>query len=182
VLSSDCYTIRLLLALLGLSYERHAVDMYPGTGSAPVLEMDGARLDDVGTILIALATEHGAHWLPAEADAARWLRFAATDQRPLIEARHVSMLGQPGDLVALNEQARLVLRAIDDHLTLQAMAGHDWLVDDAPTIADIAVFPAVMLSHDSGLGHEDFPAINLWQRRVRKLPGFVGMPGIPDYF
>src|SRR4051812_22314554 len=131
-----------MLALLGLSYERHAVDMYPGTASAPVLEMGGRRLDDVGTILTALATDHGAHWLPAQTDAARWLRIAATDQRTLVEARHVSMLGQAGDLAALNEQARLVLRAIDDHLTMQAMSGHDWLVDDAPTIADIAVFPS----------------------------------------
>ena len=53
---------------------------------------------------------------------------------------------------------------------------------EGATIADIAVFPPAMLSHDSGIGHEDYPAINLWQRRLRKLPGFIGMPGIPDYF
>ena len=34
----------------------------------------------------------------------------------------------------------------------------------------------------AGIGHEDYPAINLWQRQVRKLPGFIGMPGVPDYF
>jgi glutathione S-transferase len=55
-------------------------------------------------------------------------------------------------------------------------------VGDKASIADIAVFPAVALSHDSGVGQEDYPAINLWQRRVRKLRGFVGMPGVPDYF
>ncbi|MEO7222938.1 MAG: glutathione S-transferase C-terminal domain-containing protein, partial [Devosia sp.] len=74
------------------------------------------------------------------------------------------------------------LRLLEDTLTERRIAGRDWLVGPSPTIADIAVFPHVMLSHDSGIGHEDFPAINLWQRRVRRLHGFIGMPGIPDYF
>lgn len=182
VLSSDCYGVRLLLALLGRSYERVAVDMYPGGAAAPVLRDGPLTLRDPGEILVHLATRFGPAWLPAEADATRWLAFAATDLRPLVEARLVAVLGRPGDLEALNARGRLALREIEDHLTMQALGEHPWLVDDAPTIADIAVFPAVMLSHDSGLGHEDYPAINLWQRRLRKLPGFVGMPGIPDYF
>lgn len=182
VLSSDCYSIRLMLAFLGVSYERIAADVYPGNARAPVLEIDGTTLDDPAIILTALAAAYGPQWLPAQADAARWLGFAASDLRPLAEARMASMLGRPGDIAALNARGRLALRTVDDHLTLQAIAGRDWLVDEAPTLADIAVFPAVMLSHDSGVGHEDFPAINLWQRRLRKLPGFVGMPGIPDYF
>jgi glutathione S-transferase len=74
------------------------------------------------------------------------------------------------------------LRVLEDALTDQSLSGQDWLVWEKPSIADIAVFPAVALSHDSGVGHEDYPAINLWQRRVRKLRGFVGMPGVPDYF
>jgi glutathione S-transferase len=112
----------------------------------------------------------------------RWLAFAATELVPLADARMVATLGRAGDLAGLNRAGRAALRKIEDHLTLQALEGRDWLAGDGPTIADIAVFPAVALSHDSGIGHEDFPAINLWQRRVRKLPGFVGMPGIPDYF
>jgi glutathione S-transferase len=71
---------------------------------------------------------------------------------------------------------------IEDHLSDRQLAGKIWTVGDTPTIADIALFPYVMLSHDAGIGHEDYPAINLWQRQVRRLPGFVGMPGIPDYF
>ena len=88
----------------------------------------------------------------------------------------------PGDLAALQAKGRAALRILDDHLADRALAGIDWIVGDAPTIADIAMFPYVALSHDAGIGHEDYPAINLWQRRVRKLPGFIGMPGIPDYF
>jgi glutathione S-transferase len=111
-----------------------------------------------------------------------WLAFAATDLAALRTARKVSILGAPGDLVSLNGAGRAALRRIEDELTIATLEGRDWLAAETPTIADIAVFPAVALSHDSGIGHEDYPAINLWQRRVRRLPGFVGMPGIPDYF
>ena len=123
-------------------------------------------------------------WMPAAqaGDIAQWLAFAATALQPLREARRVATLGAPGSLAELNARGRLALRAVDDALADRRLAGEDWLCGPAPTLADIAIFPSVMLSHDSGLGHDPWPAINLWQRRVRCLPGFIGMPGIPDYF
>ena len=186
VLSAQCYTVRLMLALLAVPYTTIAVDFYPGGAEAPVLTDGEIELREPGLILMFLAREYDAAgtWLPATGIEAvsRWLAFAATELVPLGDARMVATLGRPGDLAGLNRAGRAALRKIEDHLTLQALEGRDWLAGDGPTIADIAVFPAVALSHDSGIGHEDFPAINLWQRRVRRLPGFVGMPGIPDYF
>ena len=186
VLSAQCYTVRLMLALLALPYTSIAVDVYPGDAEAPVLTDGQIELREPGLILMFLAREYDAAgtWLPAAGigQVSKWLAFAATELVPLGDARLVATLGQPGDLAGLNRAGRAALRKIEDQLTLQALAGQNWLACDTPTIADIAVFPAVVLSHDSGIGHEDYPAINLWQRRVRRLPGFVGMPGIPDYF
>jgi glutathione S-transferase len=184
VLSAESYTVRLMLALLALPHETVAVNVYPGGGEAPVLEDGETVLRDPGLILAYLARSYGPHWMPdgAAPEIAKWLGFAATDLAAITAARRVAVLGQPGDLEGLNRQGRLALRRIEEHLTLQRIGGADWMTGPTPTIADIAVFPAVMLSHDSGLGHEQFPAINLWQRRVRRLPGFIGMPGIPDYF
>ncbi len=191
VLSDGCYTVRLMLALLGLDYQRVAVDLYPGNattphGDIPVLEDGETVVRDPGLILMYLARTHdpSGRWLPQEQahDIAAWLGFAAFDLQALAEARRVSVLGQRGDLAALNGKGRAALRRVEDHLTDRQLVGGDWLVGAGPTVADIAVFPIVMLSHDSGIGHEDYPAINLWQRRVRRLTGFVGMPGIPDYF
>ena len=191
VLSSECYAVRLMLALLALPLETVAVDLYPGGattpyGDIPVLEDGDTIVTDPGLILTYLARTHDASgtWLPPEhaMDIARWLGFAATDLAALRDARRTAVLGAPGDLGALNRRGRAALRLLDDHLTERGLAGARWVAGDGPTIADIAVFPAVMLSHDSGIGHEDYAAINLWQRRVRKLPGFIGMPGIPDYF
>lgn len=186
VLSAECYTVRLMLALLAVPYARIAVNVYPGGAEAPVLEDGDIVLRDPGLILAHLARSYDAAgtWLPGDvaSDVAKWLAFAVTDLTALLDARRASVLGQPGDLEALKRKGWLALRRLDDHLMDRHLADATWLVGGAPTIADIAVFPAVMLSHDSGIGHEDFPAINLWQRRVRKLPRFIGMPGIPDYF
>ncbi|MEO7222512.1 MAG: glutathione S-transferase C-terminal domain-containing protein [Devosia sp.] len=184
VLSAECYTVRLMLALLSLPHERIAVDAYPGNADCPVL-IDGDDIHrDPGLILTFLARSHSPQWLPHDEarEIAGWLAFTATRLNALAEARRVAVMGTEGDLDALNAKGRAALRMLEDTLTERGIAGRHWLVGTSPTIADIAVFPHVMLSHDSGIGHEDYPAINLWQRRVRKIPGFIGMPGIPDYF
>lgn len=184
VLSAECYAVRMMLALLDVPYERIAVDAYPGEADCPVLIDGDDAHRDPGLILTFLARAHGAQWLPP-ADAqeiAGWLAFTATRLSTLAEARRVALMGIEGDLDALNAKGREALRLLEDTLTERSIAGRAWLVGTAPTIADIAVFPHVVLSHDSGIGHEDYPAINLWQRRVRKLSHFIGMPGIPDYF
>lgn len=184
VLSAESYTVRLMLALLGLAHETIAVDAYPGNERVPVLIDGDIALDDPGVILTYLARGHGPQWLPPDESQgiAGWLAFTATSLRSLADARRVATLCQDGDLQVLNALGRQALRTVDDTLAIRGLAGRNWLAGTGPTIADIAAFPHVMLSHDSGIGHEDYPAINLWQRRVRKLPGFVGMPGIPDYF
>lgn len=184
VLSAESYTVRLMLALLALPYERIAVDAYPGAADCPVL-FDGEDAQrDPGLILTFLARRHAPQWLPHDdaQEVAGWLAFTALEFRALADARRVAVMNQDGDLKALNARGRQALRKLEDALTERSLAGRDWLVGMRATIADIVVFPHVMLSHDSGIGHEDYPAINLWQRRVRSLPGFIGMPGIPDYF
>ena len=186
VLSAECYAVRLMLAVMPIKYERVAVDAYPGDAEVPVLfDSDtDTELRDAGIIITYLAREYDIQWMPREHGqaVARWLAFAATDLAALSEARRIAALGASGDLAVATKRGRAALRVLEDALTDRSLSGQNWLVGEKASIADIAVFPAVALSHDSGVGHEDYPAINLWQRRVRKLRGFVGMPGVPDYF
>jgi len=200
VLSGSCYKVRLLLSLLGIAHETKAVDFFPGRehkrpeflalnplGQLPVFEDDGLVLRDAQAILCHLANKYDAagHWLPRDerfGPIMMWLSFAGGELMAISGARMIAMLNYPGDLAALQTKARTALCLLDDHLADRAQAGKLWIVGDTPSIADIAMFPYVALSHDAGIGHEDYPAINLWQRQVRKLPGFVGMPGVPDYF
>lgn len=185
VLSAEAYTVRLMLALLALPHERRAVDAYPGGAETPVLHDGDLELRDPGLILMHLARAHDSSgtWLPAQRveAIAEWLSYAATDLRALSDARRAALLAAEGNLAALNTKGRKALRRLEQHLTLRHAIGDAWVVGHTPTIADVAIFPHVVLSHDSGIGHEDYPAIHLWQRRVRLLPRFISMPGIPDY-
>jgi glutathione S-transferase len=44
------------------------------------------------------------------------------------------------------------------------------------------LFPAIALSRDFGVDHDEFAALRRWMSRVRSLPGFITMPGIPAYY
>ena len=197
ILSDRCYTVRLALGLLGVNYKKHTVDFVPSrqpvstaimhlnpSGELPVLVDGDLFLTEIPAILAHLAGHHdpAGTWRAADPEVQRWITFAAGPLAALTRARGTSLFGASGELDALRLSSRAALRTVDDHLADQWVTGRHWIAGDAPTLADVAVFPPVMLSHDCGIGHEDYPAINLWQRRVRKLPGFVSMPGIPDYF
>lgn len=181
VLSDGCYTVRLMLGLCRIAYVKRTVPFIPGV-TVPTFA-DGERAI-TGTIPILrhIAALDPQRWCADEPDVARWLAFAEGPLAALSHARSRRLFDAGGDLDLLVVDSRLALRAIDDQLTDQHLASSDWLAAPTHTIADVAVFAPVMLSHDAGIGHEDYPAINLWQRRMRKLDGFVNMPGIPDYF
>ncbi len=66
-------------------------------------------------------------------------------------------------------------------MTRQQFADAFWFAGHAATIADIALFPAIALSRDIAVDHDEYPALRRWMGRVRTLPGFITMPGIPAY-
>jgi glutathione S-transferase len=200
-LSEESYKVRLLLGFLGVPYRTRTVDFYPGreheeaafrainpVGDLPVLADGDLVLRDAEAILAYLARKHDGpgRWLPADAEAMgqvlSWLGFARSHLRALSEARGVAMLEFPGDLPALVTEARRAFRILDDHMTHREFAGGLWLAAEGPTIADVAAFPAIALSRDAGIEHDEFPALRRFIRRFRALPGFVTMPGVPDYY
>jgi glutathione S-transferase len=200
VLSGSCYKVRLLLSMLGVQYETQEVDFYPGKehkqapflainplGQLPAFEDDGIVLRDAQAILCHIANKYdtSGKWLPRDerfGPVMMWLMFAGGEIMAISAARMITVLRYPGDVEALKTKGRAALRVLEDHLTERGFEGGEWIVGDTPTIADVAMFPYVALSHDCGIGHEDYPAISMWQKRVRRLPGFVSMPGVPDYF
>jgi glutathione S-transferase len=79
--------------------------------------------------------------------------------------RFRTLTGRPSGASRL-ETGRGALRVLDDHL-----AGRDWLVGEAPTIADVGVFAYTSRAGDAGL---ELPRnVSAWLERVRALPGFV---------
>lgn len=197
-LDEECWKVRLGLGLMGIAHERRAVDVVPGReletpayrilvplGRLPAWEEPGLVLRDPQAILLRLAEAHDPQrrFLPAatEARAAMqdWLFFAARDLWPAREARQAALAG--GVAPALLAAARRALQVMEDHLTERALSGAAWFVGEAPSLADIALHPAFALSRDWGLEHEAFPKVRRWARRLRDLPGYAPMPGIPDH-
>ncbi|WP_176085099.1 glutathione S-transferase family protein [Martelella sp. HB161492] len=201
-LDENCYRLRLFMALAGIPYETVAIDSVPGDAHRsaemrvlspaavlPVLTDDGkAYPGTIGPLVhlakLAARTADGGPWRPdAEApEIAGWLEFAVTTLKAAIDARFEALFsptGGPSD--DLRQAAREALRIMDDHMTRRQIAGAEWFVGTAASLADVALFPSFGLSRDFGVDHDEFPALRRWYRRFRALPGFITMSGIPDY-
>jgi glutathione S-transferase len=199
-LDDRCYQARLLLSMLGVAYRAEAVEMMPAReetgpamlainprGSLPVLVDGELVVAGSGALLAYVATAYDARgtWLPrmplAFGRAMHWLDLAMTMLDAASEARKVSLFGLPGDLDRLRAESMRAFRIMDDHMLRRQMQGLEWFAAEHATIADVALFPAFALSRDFGIDHDEFAGLRRWLRRFRSLPGFMTMPGIPDY-
>ena len=197
LLSGSCYKVRLFLSILGVAYESRLVDYFPGhahkepdflelnpLGQIPVLTDGEVCLRDSQAILVYLASQYdaGGGWYPDDpagrGRVAMWLAFAGSEIAHASAARLHDMLDHDVDVEAARRRAHRAFSILDDHLIEREFAGEDWIAGPAPTIADIACFPDVALSHDGGIARDDYPAIDRWLTRVMKLPGFIDMPGV----
>lgn len=198
VLSGSCYKVRLLLSLIGRDYDRIAVDFYPGgahrepdfleinpAGTLPVLVDGETKLSDTQAILgyIARRYDESGQWFPVDdgptlGSILQWLAFSGRLTDTAGQARLHDMLGRDLDVKAARTGAHRAFRELEAHLTEREFLGKTYLVGDRPTIADIACFPYVALSPDGGIEHDDYPALRRWMIALRRLPGFIEMPGI----
>ena len=186
--SCNCYKVRLLLAHLGLPYERVPVDIFDGdtltdeyaamnpNRTTPVLETgDGRYLPESNAILVYLAA--GTPYLPDDpfelAEVVRWLVYEQTDVVPTMGGLRFRLLvGRltPSDSAAVRrkEGALEVLRILDDHL-----ATRDFFVGGRYTIADMAVYGYSHLAHEAGIDLEPYASLRAWFERVERQPGYV---------
>jgi glutathione S-transferase len=179
--SANCYKVRLLLALLGRPYERVLVDIFAGetltdaygalnpVRETPVLELDdGTAVTQSPAILWFLA--EGTPFLPddpvARAHVLQWLTFEQERVMGGIGApRFRRLTGRP-ELPGRLETGAAALALLDTEL-----AHRDWLVADACTIADLAVFGYGHRAADVDL--DPGAHVGAWIERIRALPGFV---------
>jgi glutathione S-transferase len=186
--SGNCFKVRLLLAQLGLDYERIAVDIFDGETltpeferlnpfrSTPVLELpDGRTLIESNAILWYLAS--GTPYLPedafGQAEVCRWLIYEQTDVMMMIGGLRFRLI--TGRFAPDSEQAQArragaydVLAALERHLET-----YDFLAADRYTIADIAVFAYAHVAEEAGVDTAPYPRFRAWLDRVREQPGFM---------
>jgi glutathione S-transferase len=200
-LDDQCYKVRLLLAMLGVRFGKVAVDMFPGgeerspallalnpTGALPILTDGTLVLYGAEAILLYIAKcfDPSRQWLPDASElfggVAVWLQFASVHLGAASLARRHSLFGNDAEDIVLVARAKQALRIMDDHMTMREFDAAHWFVGGEATVADLALFPAIALSRDYGVDHEAYPALRRWMRRVRQVPGFLTMPGVPDYY
>ena len=188
--SGNCYKVRLMLSLLGISYESVPVDLARGDqrkpeflalnprGQVPVLEDGAVRVWDSMAILMYLARRYGGEtWLPLEAqpmaEVMQWLAVSENEiLYGLVPARAIRLGRREGDPAPYQQTGRQALAVLE-----QRLARRDWLALDRLTIADVACYPYVALAPESGVPLDEYPAVRAWIARIQALPGHTPLPG-----
>jgi glutathione S-transferase len=187
--SGNCYKVRLLLAHLGLAYERREVDVVDRStrpellgGLNPALRVptlvldDGRPLGESNAILWYFGD--GTRFVPAEryerAQVLQWQFFEQYEHETSLAVVRfwLAYSGQPEAYAARVESRRdagyRALDAMEGHL-----AGRGWLVGDGMTIADISLYAYTHVAHEGGFELDGYPAVLSWLARVAGEPGHV---------
>ncbi len=192
-LSGHCHRVELFLSILGVPFERLDVDLAAGAhkapaflalnpfGQVPVIEDGDVVLADSNAILVYLATTYdpdGA-WMPRDpmglAATQRWLSAAAG---PLAygpaAARLNTVFGASFNVAEVTTRAHSLFAVMEAALT-----GKPFLMGDAPTIADLALYAYTAHAPEGDIDLAAYPAIRAWLARVAALKGFVPMQSTP---
>lgn len=186
--------------MLGIDYTSETIEFYPAEqhksvsfrqinplGTLPVLTVDDdLTLKDSAAILVYLASrfDENQQWYPAQdparlAQVTEWLAFADSITGSASQARLAEGFFYQLDEQSCRTRAHQLFRILDEHLWFGEQQQQQWLVSgSAPTIADIACFPYVILSEEGSISRQDYPAIRRWTDRIKRLPGFIVMPGV----
>ena len=186
--SGNCYKVRLLLAQLGLPFERVPLDILAGetrtprflaknpNGRVPLVEWpDGRRLAESDAILCYLAC--GTPLLPADAFARaqtlQWMFFEQYSHEPYIAVVrfwHFAGLVERNRAMLPDKMERgyAALEVMERHLAV-----HPWFGGERYGVADIALYAYTHVADEGGFELGRFPAVEAWLARVRAEPGHV---------
>jgi glutathione S-transferase len=186
--SGNCYKVRLLLAQLGIGYERQELSVTDRSNRAallgelnPALRVptvvldDGRALGESNAIIYYFAT--GTPYLPDDAferaQVMQWLFFEQYSHEPYIAVVRFWVSFAPSPPPADEIEARraggyTALDAIERHLE-----GREFLVAERYTIADIALYAYTHVATEGGFDLGRYPAIAAWLGRIAAQPGHV---------
>jgi glutathione S-transferase len=188
-ISGNCYKVRLLLAHLGIPYERRTVDVVDRSnrpellgGLNPALRVptlvldDGRPLAESGAILWYFG--EGTPFVPDDryerAQVLQWMFFEQYEHEPAIAVLRfwLAYSGRPEQIADRRDQltkaGSRVLSTMERHLD-----GREFFVGAGPTIADIALYAYTHVADEAGFELAEYPALQAWLARVAAVPGHV---------
>jgi len=190
--SGNCYKVRLLLAHLGIPYERRDLDVVDRSNRSEVLGGlnpdlriptlvldDGRPLAESGAILWYLG--EGSRFVPTgrfeRGKVLQWMFFEQYTHEPAIAVVRflVSYSGEA------DRYARVIERKTSDgYRALDALERHldgagAYVVGEAMSLADIALYAYTHVADEGGFDLSGYPAITAWLDRVAAEPGHVSI-------
>ncbi|HEY7729392.1 MAG TPA: glutathione S-transferase family protein [Gaiellaceae bacterium] len=184
--SGNCYKVRLLLAQLGLEYERVELDVVDRSnrlevlgGLSPALRVptlvfdDGRSLGESNAIMWYLAD--GTSFVPTDpferAQVLQWQFFEQYDHEPNVAVARFWLTKKPGEadperLAGWHAGGYRALDAMERHLD-----GNEFLVGGRYSLADIALYAYTHVAGEGGFELDRYPAIRAWLARVAAQPG-----------
>lgn len=187
--SGNGYKCRLVLKALAMPYQIRIMDIVAGAtrtpeflainpnGKIPVLVVPGrGALAESHAIISYLA--EGSKLVPADpwerALMWQWMCFEQYQLEPGVGTVRFwlkSLKKKPEELG--EKYTERFQRGADALAVLErGLAGRSWLVGDAPTLADIALFAYTHVADEAGYRLADFPAISAWIARFERLPWY----------
>ena len=187
--SGNCYKVRLLLAHLGIPFERKWMDVTDRSnrpdvlgGLNPALRVptlildDGRALGESGAILWYFG--EGTRFVPEDrferAQVLQWMFFEQYDHEPALAVVRfwVAYSGRAEEFAdRLEERIAAGYRALD--AMERHLDGRRYLVGDSSTLADLALYAYTHVAHEGGFDLGRYPAIRGWLERVAAEPGHV---------
>ena len=191
-LSGNSYKVRLLLAHLGIEYQKIFVDIFKGEHKSdefsrinpnqkiPVMSDDDYIIWESNAILVYLAKKYQPNNYLSEDPKelgliSQWLIFGKTSIDPFLAVSRyfVRFLGEGNydkkQLENLQSQGNGSLEIMNDRL-----AGNEFLAGNY-SIADMACYPYVTLSNEGGFDLSGYPNVRDWCSRIESQQGFISL-------
>ena len=184
--SGNCYKVRLLLAHLGIPYERQTVDVIdrsnrrellghlnPGLTVPTLVLDDGRPLGESAAILWYFG--EGTRFVPEDAyeraQVLQWMFFEQYQLEPTIAVVRfwVAYSGraeefEPGRPAKMKGGER-ALRRLE-----RGLEGRDYLIGESLTLADIALYGYTHVAEEGGFSLQPYPAVRAWVETVGGWP------------
>ena len=189
--SGNCYKVRLLLAHLGIEYERRELDVVDRSNRpevlgglnpdlrVPTLVLDDGRpLAESGAILWYFG--EGTRFVPddrydaregAAVDVLRAVHARAGDRGRPLPRRVLGRAREARDADRVEDEGRATARSTRWSGTSTEEASTSSA--QTLTLADIALYAYTHVAHEGGFDLAGYPAIRTWLDRVAAEPGHV---------